>query len=216
VLLIAHRMPAAKAECARFLDAGADMFEVDVQLGAQGIVVSHYLPVPHTGGLLHRDNWRLRWGRIDGRDPALAAHLETVPAHTRILLDPKEKETSRRDALVGEIIDTLSADRARFVVSTGSQTSLRRLREAGFETWHSVGDHAALRRVLASGRLPEQAVTVRHTLLDRGTVQRLHEVVDGVVAWTVNRLERAAALRRFGVDGVTTDRVSVLRGLSGG
>lgn len=207
-------MPVGAAECAAFLDAGAGMFEVDVQLSARGIVVSHFLPVPHTGGWVQRDNWRVRWGRADGRDPALTTHLGTVPAGTRILLDPKEQTVERRDALVGAFIDTLT-ERSRYVVSTGSATSLRRLREAGFETWHSMGDRPTLERVLTAGRIHADAVTVRHTLLDARTVERLHGVTERVIAWTVNRVERAEELRRIGVDGITTDRLGVLRALAG-
>jgi glycerophosphoryl diester phosphodiesterase len=145
----------------------------------------------------------------------LAAQVGTVPADTRILLDPKEPLTQRRDALVDDIIATLP-DRSRYVVSTGSGTSLRRLREAGFETWHSMGDRPTLERVLASGRVKADAVTVRHTLLDESTVKRLHGVVDRVIAWTVNGVERAEVLARWGVDGITTDRLAVLRALAGG
>jgi glycerophosphoryl diester phosphodiesterase len=211
VLLIAHRMPSSAEACARFLAAGVDLFEVDVQLSPSGMVVSHYGVVPHTRGWLQRDNWRVRWGRAGGRDPMLAAHLRNVPDDTRILLDPKGKEPDRA-ALVDAIIETLT-DRERFVVSTGNLTALKRLRQAGFETWRSLGDRAGLDKALAGGRLPESAVTVRHTLLDARTVKRLHEVADTVVAWTVNGVDRARALREAGVNGVTTDSLAVVNAL---
>lgn len=206
-------MPVGEAACAALLAAGADLFEVDVQLSRSGLVVSHYGVVPHTGGWLQRDGWRLRGGRGEGRDPRLSAHLRAVPDDTRILLDPKDKVPERRDALITEIINSFP-DRSRFVVSTGSATSLRRLRDAGFETWQSVGDRAGLDRLLAGGRVAADGVTVRHTLLDAAVVERLHGLVERVVAWTVNRVERAEKLRGWGVNGITTDRVGVLAAMA--
>jgi glycerophosphoryl diester phosphodiesterase len=219
VLRIAHRMPTTKAACSALLAAGANVFEVDVQFAGQAIVVSHYLPFPGSRGRLHHDNWRFRWGRMDGRDPQLAAQLAAVPDGTQILLDPKDPVRERRVALIDAIIDTLG-DRDRFLVSTGGVRDLERLHEAGFRTLRSIGDRATLRRVLGSRELSDEigadGVSVRHNLLDQATVAALHEQVRLVVAWTVNRVARAEMLRRSGVDGVTTDSVDVLRALSGG
>jgi glycerophosphoryl diester phosphodiesterase len=208
-------MPVGRADCLALLDAGATMFEVDVQISTRGIVVSHYLPVPRTRGRLHQDGWRLRWGTTDGRDPLLSAHLDAVPRDTRLLLDPKDPARAKRIALVDAIIATLT-DRDRFAVSTGGLEDLERLSAAGFETWRSIGDRATLARVLRERDLKQDAVTVRHTLLDAATIAALHEQVATVVAWTVNSVARAAALRRAGVDGVTTDRAAVLRSLARG
>jgi glycerophosphoryl diester phosphodiesterase len=215
VLLIAHRMPATAEACSSLLDAGATMFEVDVQYTSGGIVVSHYLPVPGTGGRLRQDGWRVRWGRLDGRDPLLGAHLDAVPRSVRILLDPKDPVRAHRVALIDTIIATLG-DRTRFVVSTGGLEDLSRLRAAGFETWRSIGDRNTVDRAIRGDEADYDGVTVRHNLLDRATVAALHERFPTVVAWTVNSVGRGAALRQAGVDGITTDSAAVLRSLAQG
>ena len=210
MLLIAHRTPDSASACAALHQAGADLFEVDVQLRHGTLVVSHYAPLARTG--LQRDNWRLRWG--DRNLPELAPRLAAVPAAARVLLDPKERTPEARNALVDALIERLS-DRERFVVSTGSEPCLRRLSAAGFETWHSIGDRAGLQRFLANGPSGAKAATVRHTLLDAGTLAALRAIVGTVIAWTVNDIVRADELARLGVEGVTTDRVRVMRHLTG-
>jgi glycerophosphoryl diester phosphodiesterase len=207
-------MPASAEACSAFLAAGANAFEVDVQSSPDGIVVSHFLPLPRTRGWVQHDNWRVRWGRADGRDRRLTAQLAAVPDDTQILLDPKDPVRERRVALVDAIIETLP-DRDRFLVSSGGVRDLERLREAGFRTLRSIGDRATLRQVLDGRQLRQDGVSVRHTLLDAAVVAALHEQVPLVVAWTVNGVGRAQQLRRDGVDGITTDRLAVLRSLSG-
>jgi glycerophosphoryl diester phosphodiesterase len=54
---------------------------------------------------------------------------------------------------------------------------------------------------------------VRHTLLERQTIARLHQLVPQVIAWTVNDVDRALRLRDAGVDGITTDSPEVLAAL---
>jgi len=65
----------------------------------------------------------------------------------------------------------------------------------------------------AAGPRDDQAVTVRHTLLERQTIARLHQLVPQVIAWTVNDVDRALRLRDAGVDGITTDSPDVLAAL---
>ena len=214
VLLVAHRMPTSADACRALQRAGADLFEVDLQLDGTHLVVSHYAPFAAGRGRLHHDGWRLRWGPRAGRDPLLTTLRANLPGGARLLLDPKEREPHRRDALVDRIAEEFP-DRDHVVVSTGRPRDLERLRRAGFETWRSIGDRAALGRALAEGTLPEAAVTVRHTLLDEPTVTRLREGVGRVVAWTVNRPARARRLRELGVTGITTDRAAVMAAMQG-
>jgi glycerophosphoryl diester phosphodiesterase len=64
--------------------------------------------------------------------------------------------------------------------------------------------------VLSGSALPDDAVSIRQTLLSREIVAALHERVPSVVAWTVNRAARARQLAGYGVDGITSDRIPVL------
>lgn len=213
MILVAHRTPATRAGCERVAAAGAGVFEADVQIDDDGaLVVTHYLPFG-VGGRFERDNWRLRWhtGRL--RDPRLAEVTDIVPADCLVLLDLKERRPDRRARLVAALIDALP-DRSRFVVCGHPEEDVAALRGAGFRTWRSVGSRRHLAAVLAVDRLPDDAVTIRHSLLNVRTLDGLRERVPQVVAWTVNSVGRARDLRALGVDGVTTDRTAVLQLLS--
>jgi glycerophosphoryl diester phosphodiesterase len=209
MLLVAHRTPRSRAACDVLAAAGASIFEADIQVDdSDRIVVSHYLPMGGWG--LQRDNWRVRWHTSAAADPTLDDVVALVPPGCRVSLDMKEKTDQRRRRLIDALIAGLP-DRSRFVVCGGREPDLERLRGAGFRTWRSAGRPAQLRELLAQGPLHDDAVSVRHSLLSQDVVARLHEQVPTVVAWTVNDPRRARRIRQFGVDGVTTDRVAVLR-----
>lgn len=213
MLIVAHRTLADVEDGRRLAAAGANVFEVDVQLRDDHIAVSHFLPVTATRGLLQHDNWRLRRRAPDGGDPRLPAVVAAVPADGLILLDPKETSPSRRTALLDAVV-AHAPDPTRYLVSTSWTEDLARYRAAGFGTWRTVENRRQLTEVLAAGVLLDRAVTVRHTLLDAVAVARLHDVVGEVVVWTVNQIDRARRLRDYGVDGVTTDSLDVMRALS--
>ena len=211
MLLVAHRTPPSRAGCERCAAAGARVFEVDLQLGPDGrIVVSHYLPF---GNVLQRDNLRLRVRRRRSRDPLLAEVIARVPEGCDVLLDLKERGAEASARLIDELSRTLAA-RSRFIACGGRPGDLDVLRAAGFRTWRTIGDAAALRNVLDAGRLPDEAVSIRQSLVSREVVDALHEQVPSVVAWTVNFRRRARQVRHFGVDGITTNRLAVMQLLS--
>ncbi len=209
MLLVAHRTPSTRAGCARLAAAGARVFEADVQVDARDrVVVSHYLPMGRAG-LLHRDNWRIRWHRAALRDPTLADVSAVVPDDCLVLLDLKGRARPSRDRLCDVLIDGLP-DRERYRVCSAHPGELARLRSAGFRTWRTVGTGPELRAVVAT-ELPDEAITVRHTLLTVDAIAQLHRIVPSVVAWTVNDPRRAARLRAMGADGITTDSERVMR-----
>jgi len=204
MLVVAHRTPADRAACDRLFAAGARVFEIDVQVGVRGLVVSHYVPVPALPGW-RRDNWRLR--RATRPLPDFHSRAALVPPDAAILLDLKAVDSAERRALVAAIRNEL-ADRERYRVSTPHAEDLDVLREAGFRTWRTARDRRSLAALLAE-EVPDEAVTVRHSLLDPATVDALHGRGQHVLAWTVNTVRRARRLRAMGVDGVTTDRTGV-------
>jgi len=212
MLLIAHRTPSSRQECRSFADAGAGAFEIDVQERQGQIVVSHFIPVPGTRGLLQHDNARLRPRGLETGDATLGDVLGILPGDARILLDPKEVELSERRLLMRALIEQVT-DRDRFRVSTHHEEDLRMLRASGLRTWRTVKNRRQLREVLDAGALPDEAVSVRARLLDAEVVKRLHDVVESVIAWTVNDPRRAEKLRGFGVDGLTTDSREVMRAM---
>jgi glycerophosphoryl diester phosphodiesterase len=210
MLLVAHRTPPTQSGCVQLAEAGATVFEVDVQLSGEHVVVSHFLPVLRVRGWLENDNWKVRWsGPGAARHPALHEVTARVPADCEILLDPKEQADGRRAELTSRLIAEV-ADRSRYYVSTRHEGDLARFRRAGFRTWRTVGNPRELGAVLGAGSRADSGVSVRHTLLSDSTVARLHDVVPTVVAWTVNNVHRARQLREMGVDGLTTDRREVM------
>jgi hypothetical protein len=211
VLLVAHRTPASVPRCAQLAAAGARVFEIDVQLHAGRIAVSHF--IPFVGSRVQRDNWRMRWHTAAVRDPALAEVDAVVPAGCTVLLDLKESTAQRRHDLVAAVIEGLP-ERPRYVVCGPEPEDLEQARTAGFRTWRTVRGRRELEALLADGAGPDEAVSIRHSLLTGASLDRLHAVTECVVAWTVNDPRRAQALRDLGVDGVTTDRMAVLRRLA--
>jgi glycerophosphoryl diester phosphodiesterase len=209
MLVVAHRTPSTAAGCAEFAAAGARFFEVDVQLAGDTVVVSHYLPFLRLPHWFEHDNWRFRWRSGPPHDMSLRDAVDIVPADCRLLLDPKETDPRRR-ARLAEELDRVLPGRERFCVSTDVLEDLARYRAAGFDTWRTIKNKGDLHRVLGAGRLPDQGVSVRHTLLTRTSVAGLHRVADTVVAWTVNDVARARQLHDLGVDGITTDRIEVM------
>jgi hypothetical protein len=214
MLLIAHRAPTVLD--GRLPAAGAAVLEFDVQLADGRLVVSHFVPLVGTRGRLQRDNWRLRLSR-GGRDAELKQALATVPATGSALLDLKPNDPQQRAALARAIIEEIGdlAIGGRHRVCAPWPDELDLLRAAGFTTWRTIGSRAQLDAVRAGGALADEAVTVRHSLLSARTVAALHEQVAMVIAWTVDDLARAQQLARWGVDGITTNRVDRMTVLDG-
>jgi glycerophosphoryl diester phosphodiesterase len=212
-MLVAHRTPPTRTACEQLAADGATVFEVDIQLDAAGaVVVSHYVPFG-AGGRLQRDNWRLRWHTAGARDLRLDAVAAIVPERCQVLLDLKERIPERRARLVTALSESLP-DRSRYIVCGHPAADVAAMRAAGFRTWRSVGNPRHLAAVLAQRALPDDAVTIRHTLLRGGLIDRLHDRVPSVVAWTVNSVGEARRVHTLGVEGVTTDRPAVLRELA--
>jgi glycerophosphoryl diester phosphodiesterase len=210
---IAHRTTASPQRCASLAEAGAAMFEVDVRLAGDRVVVTHFQPVRGAASPVERDGWRFRLATSASRDPDLVEVLAAIPASARVLLDPKEHHTRLdefRRALARDV-----GDPPRFVVSTSAPGELERYRAAGFRTWRTIGSEPELTVALAAGSVPEDAVTVRHRLLTDAAVAALLGVAPAVNAWTVNEGARARHLVGLGVSGITTDEVAVLRAVAG-
>ncbi|HUR74296.1 MAG TPA: glycerophosphodiester phosphodiesterase [Sporichthya sp.] len=214
VLAIAHRTPATPERCAALGAAGATVFEIDVQTVGEDLVVSHYLPVHPLLPRVRRDRTRFTVRRRGRLEPALAATIEALPPGAEVLLDLKVDTGPAAHALVERIAAT-GPDPARCYASTKGWATLPALAAAGYRTWRTIGNAAALAAALAMPELPDHAVTVRHTLLSGEVVAKLRERGPRVMTWTVNDPTRAREVLSYGVDGVTTDSVAVLRLVAG-
>lgn len=212
MLLVAHRVVASAARAAELAGAGAGCFEIDVQVSGDRVVVSHFQPSGPFGRWVENDGWLVRRRRDVSSDPTLAEVLAFVPPDRRVLLDPKENDPARSRLLRERLVQQLP-DRDRFVVSTSALADLEAYRRAGFGTWRTIGDARQLAEAAAEQRLPDEGISLRETLATAATVPRLRELVPLVVTWTVNDVERARTLQGLGVNGITTDRVEVMRAL---
>ena len=200
-----------------------------MQLTGGRLVVSHYQPFHPFPRWLEHDNWRVRLRNGRPYDAPLQDVVALIPEGCLILLDPKLKRGDNRAELADALARKLGdgggggggaegggGGRDRYRVSTSGTGDLERYRAAGFRTWRTIGSPQDMTDVLDYGPLPDEGVSVRHSLLtDAKSVERLHDAVGTVVAWTVNHPARARRLREYGVDGITTDRVPALAALAG-
>ena len=209
---VAHRAPANRAAAEAFRSAGATVFEIDVQWSERGLAISHFRPFAWPLRWFERDRHRFRRARGLVQDPLLAETMALLPEDADVLFDLKDADPGRRreccELLAGEI--SVRATANRWIVSNESATDVSRLRRAGFTGWLTIRDREQLNQALA-GELDADGVCVRHSLVDAASVDSLHERVADVVAWTVNGVGRARQLLHRGVDGITTDSLSVVR-----
>jgi hypothetical protein len=208
LLAIAHRAPSTPEGCARLVELGVTVFEVDVMDVGGELVVSHFLPVRGLRGL-RRDGWSLAGAGRRESEISLAEALAAVPKPVSLLLDLKiDKGEAALD--LARRVGSAGLDARRCYVSGHGWEALEVLRKQGFRVWRSVGDASALAAAIREGRAPVHAYTVRHTLLNQKIVDALHKLAPRVMAWTVNQERRALKLAEWGVDGITSDSQRVL------
>jgi hypothetical protein len=209
VLAIAHRTPRTAAECQRLADAGAAAFEIDLQFLAGVPVVSHFLPPWRGLPFLRHDRWRFTLRARTKAEEDMAAVVERVPAGCAVLVDLKTEDVLHAQALV-ELLRASGRPPEGWYVSGKDAGALAVIAAAGYRTWLSVGTRPEFVGAL-NGQLPTglDALTVRHTYLDRATVGRLRQHQPRVMAWTVDKVHRAEELADLGVAGITSDNPSV-------
>ncbi len=214
LLSVAHRTPADAAGVAALAGCGADVFEIDLRLLADDLVVTHFLPVVSAVPLLQHDGWRFRLGRRDPVAPLLAAAVVHLPPTAMVLLDLKDDRGSAAHRLADRLLDgglaELPVDPARLHVSSHSWAVLERLERAGWQTWRTIGSPRRLAAFDAVGPGGAWAVTVRHRLLTDAVLERWAGSTR-LTAWTVNDVRRAQELLDGGVLGITTDSCDVHR-----
>ena len=211
VLAIAHRTPRTAADCQRLADSGAAVFEVDLQFMAGVPVVSHFLPPWPGMPLLRHDGWRFTLRPRLSAEEDMAAVLDRIPAGCAVLVDLKTEDVLHAKTLV-ELLVATGRPPAGWYVSGKDAGALAVVAASGYRTWLSVGTRPEFIGAL-NGQLPTglDAITVRHTYLDRATVGRLRQHQPRVMAWTVDKVYRAEELADLGVAGVTSDNPAVHR-----
>ena len=182
----------------------ADVIEIDVLSVNGQLYASHDGPIPIIGSrVFPRPTLEQVWG-------------ETGSA--AVILDLKEPSSGYRDRLLS-FLDGRVGDR-QVIVSSRNARTLEEFgrRQPGVTRLLSVSTSAKLGALRNDPDLVGliDGVSIRHTVLDRDAVEWLksHDLV--VFAWVVNDLERVNELVDWGVDGITTDNLAILRLLGNG
>ena len=208
----------------RAVDLGYRYLETDVQVTADGVLVAfHDNDLSRTTGRVGRIS-DLPWAqvseaRVDGREPIplLEDLLGSFP-DARLNIDCKTDEAV--EALVATLCRTDSL--RRVCVGAFSTSRLRRLRSLlGPELCTSLGPGEVVRWLLHSrapipGLMPSApcaqvpvAMKGIRVVTER-TVERAHEAGMAVHVWTIDDADEMHRLLDLGVDGIMTDRPSVL------
>ncbi len=240
-LNIAHRGGAAEAPeetleaFQRALDNGADWLELDVHASADSVLVCCHDPAVDrtTNGRGAINALRLAelqaldagyWFSSDGhsfpfrgqglRIPTLREVLEAFP-DTRFVIEIKQ----RRPSLVAALIELLRALDAseRVIVGAMRAGPLKELRaeapdlQTGFAGSELPGFLALAARREADYQAPAQALMLPTWLARRPVIEKAQRLGLQVHVWTVNERAEMERLRALGVDGIMTDRPSLLR-----
>lgn len=213
-LAIAHRAGNDPDLLRRAVGAGVDLVELDVWRCRGRLEVRHEKTLGPVPVLWDRRPARLRPGwrpRLLLDD--LAAHLGGLPATVEPLLDLKGRDA----ALPGEVLATMAElfPGRRYTVCSQSWPLLAGFRgRPGVRVVHSVGSERMLRDLFAGGGA--DAVSIDQRLLTPARVERLRSTADLVMTWTVNSSERLRTLAGWGVTGVISDDLDLLRALAAG
>ena len=231
-LAFAHRGGAGDAPentmpaFARAVELGFHYVETDVHVTADGVLLAFHDTVldrvtDRTGAVAALPWSEVRRARVGGTEPIprLEELLGTWPA-LRVNIDPKHDGAV--DALARAIERTGAIDRV--CVGSFSDRRLRRLRRRlGPRLCSSLGPLGTARARLASlgvpaGTLPAPCLQVpvrqgRVTLVDERFVQFAHRRQLQVHVWTIDEADEMERLLDLGVDGIMTDRPTVLRGV---
>ena len=205
---------------------GYSFIETDVRCTADGVSVLLHDPPPPGAAGLDQPVEVIPWAqaqhvRIDG-EPLLRTEdaFEAFP-RVRFNLDLKTDEA------VGPLIEVLrrTGATARVCIGSFSDQRLQRVRDVfGLGVATSMGPREVRRlRAAASRLIPKRAARTRGCcaqvppthgrvrVVDAAFVATAHQMGIGVHVWTVNDAAEMHQLLDLGVDGLMTDRVSLLR-----
>jgi glycerophosphoryl diester phosphodiesterase len=155
------------------------------------------------------DRWKL--GNPFRPRLLVAELLEAAGPGTELVLDLKGRNGRLAELVLAALRPHLARG-ACVSVCARSWPLLAPFEEhAGVRRIHSVGTARQLerlRREAQDGHLG--GVSIHERLLDRRTAEELRELAEVVMTWPVNTIERARELVACGVDGLISDRPSLL------
>jgi glycerophosphoryl diester phosphodiesterase len=208
-LAIAHRagneLPLLRAA----EEAGVDLVEADVWSWRGRLEVRHTKtmgPVP-----LLWDRWKLAPGWTHRL--TLDEVLKTASARTEFMFDLKGSDPLLPDRLIQAVNET--APGRRFTVCSQSWDLLEPFRDhPEVRVAHSIGGEKQLGMVWP--RLTwhgHHVISIHRKLLSPQTVRLLKERAEMVFTWPINTAEALREVVDWGVDGVISDSIPLLREL---
>ncbi len=209
-IAIAHRAGNDPARARLASEAGADIVELDVWRYRGRLEVRHTKTI--WGIPLLWDRWSVEFGwrpRLS-LDDALAA----IPAGTGVMLDLK----GRASELPADILRALDRSPRSGTVAVCSQNWAlvdTFAEHAEIIAIHSVGRARKLPLLLRHLRTREPggdaAMSIHQRLLTEESVRSLKTVASTIITWPINDVARARELAAWGVDGMISDEIDVVR-----
>jgi glycerophosphoryl diester phosphodiesterase len=204
VFSVGHNSGDTLAATRQALRSGADVIEVDVASMGDTLVAAHFPPLPFIGHRLFRG-------------PTLEEVWRQSATADIIKLDLKESSPGFRQRLFQFLVE--HRDERQVIVATRDVPTLTMLmsRVPWAFRFLSVSSAERLEKLYGDAQLVAtlDGVTIRQSLVTGESATRLRELGLLIIAWTVNDLTRVNELVHFGVDGITTDNLAIMRLLGG-
>lgn len=208
-LAIAHRAGNHPRALLEAQEAGVDLIELDVWLHRGRLEVRHLKTLGRVPLLW--DRWRL----VGAWTPRLYFEdlLRQANPAVELMLDLKGKEPGLGPALQQAMADW-RAD-APYSVSSQRWELLDPFLPLGHvRVVHSVGFEEQLARLRARIEAhPNSGIGIHNDLLSPERVEELRGMSDTLLTWTINTVERYRQLAEWGVTGIISDELDVLRTL---
>jgi glycerophosphoryl diester phosphodiesterase len=203
VFTVGHNAGASLTTTRQAIANGADVVEIDIVAMRGKLVSAHQPPA---------------WvGPVTFQGPTLEQVWRAARNAEVIQLDLKESTPAFRKLLFA-FLDKHAGEHT-VLVATSDVAMLDEIRDRHPEVLRflSVPNHGRLERLLADTDLAESidGVTIRYQLVSAESVRRLKAMGLTVLAWTVNDLATVNEFVSWGVDGISTNNLSIMELLSG-
>lgn len=200
---VAHNSGDSLNAARRAVGNGADIIEIDVVSIDGKLYAAHDQPVRRVGSYVFRG-------------PTLSSVWEAAAQAEVVKLDLKEASP----AFIDLVVEFVNARQDRQVIVAARQPeSLRVFEEQAPQVYRllSLSTPSQLAELRADPEALEliDGVTARERLLEDDAVAWLQEQNLMILAWTINDYARLNELVALGVDGVTTDNLTMLELLGG-
>jgi glycerophosphoryl diester phosphodiesterase len=199
----------------RAIALGADAIELDVHATSDGIVVVHHDPALNAEGVPRGHGMQIAASTARQLAdhplapgipiPTLAETLEEIGNRAIVFVEIKGRDI---EPLVVRCIRESTADCSVHSFDHRIVRSVKQLFPAIRCGVLQVARHIDPLASLGAAGAEDLWQHVDH--IDEDLVKRAHAIGARVIAWTANYESQWAALRRFGVDGICTDRIGEL------